>query len=69
MFRDHRKKGGMSSLWNDTKEQVLLGIGPLARDKVVVTQEAKYVESWPKTTSAWASWSRFDIPVVRYGEV
>jgi hypothetical protein len=30
------------------------------------TQEAKYVESWPNTTSAWAGWSRFDIPVDRY---
>ncbi len=29
-------------------------------------QEAKYVERWPNTTSAWAGWSRFDIPVVRY---
>jgi hypothetical protein len=28
-------------------------------------QEAKYVESWPNTTSAWAGWSRFDIPVHR----
>jgi hypothetical protein len=28
-------------------------------------QEAKYVEGWPKTTSAWAGWSRFDIPVER----
>jgi hypothetical protein len=25
------------------------------------TQEAKYVESWPNTTSAWDGWSRFDI--------
>jgi hypothetical protein len=25
-------------------------------------QEAKYVKSWPYTTSAWAGWSRFDIP-------
>jgi hypothetical protein len=32
-------------------------------------QEAKYVESWPNTTSAWAGWSRFDIPVNRYGGV
>jgi hypothetical protein len=31
-------------------------------------QEAKYVESWPSTTSAWASWS-FVIPVDRYGGV
>jgi hypothetical protein len=30
-------------------------------------QEAKYMESWPNTTSAWAGWSRFDIPVDRYG--
>jgi hypothetical protein len=29
-------------------------------------QEAKYEESWPNTTSAWASWRRFDIPVDRY---
>jgi hypothetical protein len=34
-----------------------------------VTQEAKYVERWPNTTSAWAGWSRFDIPVDRYGGV
>ncbi len=33
------------------------------------TQEAKYVERWPNTTSSWASWSRFDIPVDRYGGV
>ncbi len=33
------------------------------------TQEAKYVERWPSTTSAWAGWSRFDIPVDRYGGV
>jgi hypothetical protein len=31
-----------------------------------VSQEAKDVESWPNTTSAWAGWSRFDIPVDRY---
>jgi hypothetical protein len=35
----------------------------------VNTQEAKYVESWPSTTSAWAGWSRFDIPMDRYGVV
>jgi hypothetical protein len=34
-----------------------------------VTQEAKYVEQWPNTTSAWAGWSRFDILVDRYGGV
>ncbi len=28
-------------------------------------QEAKCVESWPHKTSAWAGWSRFDIPVDR----
>jgi hypothetical protein len=27
------------------------------------SQEAKYVERWPNTTSALAGWSRFDIPV------
>ncbi len=32
-------------------------------------QEAKYVESWPSTTSAWAGWSRFDIAVDRYAGV
>jgi hypothetical protein len=31
----------------------------------LVDREAKYVESWPNTTSAWADWSRFDIPVNR----
>jgi hypothetical protein len=35
----------------------------------VYAQEAKYVESWPSTTSAWAGWSRFDIPVDRYAGV
>jgi hypothetical protein len=33
------------------------------------SHEAKCVECWPNTTSAWAGWSRFDIPVDRYGEV
>jgi hypothetical protein len=32
-------------------------------------QEAKYVERWPNTASAWAGWSRFDIPVDRYDGV
>ncbi len=32
-------------------------------------QEAKYVKGWPSTISAWAGWSRFDIPVDRYGGV
>jgi hypothetical protein len=27
------------------------------------------LECWPNTTSAWAGWSRFDIPVDRYGGV
>jgi hypothetical protein len=35
----------------------------------ILTQEAKYVERWPNMTSAWAGWSRFDIPVDRYGGV
>jgi hypothetical protein len=33
------------------------------------TQEAKYIERWPNTTSALAGWSRFDIPLDRYGGV
>jgi hypothetical protein len=33
---------------------------------VAVTQEAKYVESWPNTISSWTGWSRFDIPVDRH---
>jgi hypothetical protein len=33
------------------------------------TQEAKYVESWPNTTSAWAGWSIFYISLDRYGGV
>ncbi len=36
---------------------------------IVWNQDAKYVERWPNTTSAWAGWSRFDIPVDRYGTV
>jgi hypothetical protein len=36
---------------------------------VVRCQEAKYVERWPNMTSAWAGWSRFNIPVDRYGGV
>ncbi len=36
---------------------------------MIKTQEAKYVERWPNTTSAWAGLRRFDIPVNRYGEV
>ncbi len=45
----------------------VLGVGRV--DRVVVIQEAKYIESWPYTTSAWAGWSRFDILVGRYGGV
>ncbi len=33
------------------------------------SKRLKYLESWPSTTSAWAGWSRFDIPVGRYGGV
>jgi hypothetical protein len=39
------------------------------RALIGVTREAKYVESWSNTTSAWVGWSRFDIPVDRYGGV
>ncbi len=35
----------------------------------ILSQEAKYIERWPNTTSAWAGWSKFDIPVDRYGGV
>jgi hypothetical protein len=35
----------------------------------VPIQEAKYVESWPNTTSAWAGWRGFDIPVDRADRV
>jgi hypothetical protein len=31
----------------------------------VSTQEDKYIESWPNTSSAWAGWRSFDIPVDR----
>ncbi len=41
----------------------------LAACPCVYIQEAKYVEGWPNTTSAWAGWSRFDIPVDRYDRV
>jgi hypothetical protein len=33
------------------------------------TKEAKYIEIWPHTTSAWAGWRRFDIPVDKSCEV
>ncbi len=33
--------------------------------RVGLPQEAKYVQSWPNMTSAWAGWSRFGIPVDR----
>ncbi len=36
---------------------------------IVVTQEAKYIESWLNTTAAWAGLGRFDIPVDKYGGV
>ncbi len=45
------------------------GLGSVLLAVKVSPQEAKYVESWPSTTSAWAGWSRFDIPVDRYGGV
>jgi hypothetical protein len=32
-------------------------------------QKAKYIEYWPNTTSAWAGWRGFDIPVDGYGGV
>ncbi len=37
--------------------------------EVGTAQEAKYIEGWPNTTFAWAGWSRFDIPVDKYGGV
>ncbi len=49
--------------------------GPALTDPIchpqgsVPAQEAKYVESFPNTNSAWAGWRRFDIPVDRYGGV
>jgi hypothetical protein len=33
------------------------------------SQESKYIESWPNTTSVWAGWRRFDIPVDRSDRV
>jgi hypothetical protein len=41
----------------------------ISRDQTLRCQEAKYIERWPNTTSAWAGWSRFDIPVDRYDGV
>jgi hypothetical protein len=40
--------------------------GKRRKDMKVSPQEAEYVERWPNTASAWAGWSRFDIPVDRY---
>ncbi len=52
------------------KFRSILSQNKMQRLCVTVThQEAKYVESWPNTTSAWAGWSRFDIPVDRHGGV
>jgi hypothetical protein len=51
---------------------IFLSVGPFERAIYLLwtrNQEAKYVERWPNTTSAWAGWSRFDIPVDRYGGV
>jgi hypothetical protein len=42
---------------------------PSSPPDIVDSQEAKYVERWPNTTSAWDGWSRVDIPVDRYGGV
>jgi hypothetical protein len=36
---------------------------------IVIYQEAEYIECWPNTTSAWASWKGFDIPVAKHGGV
>jgi hypothetical protein len=43
--------------------------GPCSMGSTAHTQETTYVESWPNTTSAWAGWRRFDIPVDRYDGV
>jgi hypothetical protein len=32
-------------------------------DAIDTIREAKYVENWPNSASAWAGWRRFDIPV------
>jgi hypothetical protein len=40
-----------------------------AYDPAVPAQEAKNLESWHNTTSAWAGWSRFDTPLDSYGGV
>ncbi len=37
--------------------------GERGNRKDMMPQETKYTESWPNTTSAWAGWRRFDIPV------
>ncbi len=43
--------------------------GPVDYLFTPLLQEAKYVERWPNTASAWAGLSRFDISVDRYGRV
>ncbi len=45
------------------------GLSPEYKWERDVPQESKNAERWPNTTSAWAGWSRFDIPVDRYGGV
>jgi hypothetical protein len=65
--RDRRK--GISwpparpSVVNPTWSKMIICIVFIQASVLVDTQEAKYVESWPNMTSAWAGWSKFDIPV------
>ncbi len=67
-----RSSSTLLSEWNfqpDSTDVLFINIKATATTVAVGAQEAKHVEGWPNTTSAWAGWTRFDIPVDRYGGV
>ena len=51
---------GISNLRQPAQAEVVLG-----QRSTYLASWAKYMENWPNTTSAWAGWRRFDIPVDR----
>jgi hypothetical protein len=50
------------SYFNHMSKDVWRGVRPIRQ---LEPKRLKNVESCPNTTSAWAGWSRFDIPVDR----
>jgi hypothetical protein len=68
-FRFRKNFENLFEIFAKTKFRIFAKIGKDFFVTTLPTQEAKYVEGWPNTTSAWAGWSRFDIPMDRYGKV